>query len=627
MVMAERRLYDPYSVREALKGDAPLREELAWTLGRVGDGKGRGVLEELLVDEAAPVRRAAAFALGYLEPDGPPVALLRAAAGADRETAILAVESLAAKGTGVAEVLQALTPLSAEERWARLLPSLHRFEDDNTTLLAAGGLQVEEPELHAAAAFALTHDPAPGSLSLIRGLLGDGEAQVRGWAVGALGEVGEGSDLERLLPFLGDSSVGPVVRALRAAQSLIAAGKSAAPDSWRPRLVALCADKRPAVRLAALRAAGAWLLDPELGKVLVDRARGAQSEGERTAALLALAAADHPRAVELIREAAASARPTLRAVAARGAGLLSDGELLTLLSQDEVGGVRAAAYLASLRAYDRVAGEEDEVLESWARIALADPDSAVRGTVLDWLSQRPILPSHELVAAIEPARRDRIVDTKLSAVSALVARGLEVALERDGVIVELERLARGADYPLRRAAVEALVHFGEPLWSAGSAGPGRGATVYRDLLVAGLPSGTIELQTERGKVRIELRCRRAVLTCLSFLQLTRQGFFDGQLFHRVIPASLVQTGDPRGDGWGGPGYTLRDEPNLLRFRRGVVGMAHSGPDTAGSQFFVTLTRRPELDGRYTAFGEVVEGLAVLDSILPGDRLERVVIVP
>jgi cyclophilin family peptidyl-prolyl cis-trans isomerase len=94
-------------------------------------------------------------------------------------------------------------------------------------------------------------------------------------------------------------------------------------------------------------------------------------------------------------------------------------------------------------------------------------------------------------------------------------------------------------------------------------------------------------------------------------------------FHRVVPDFVVQAGDPRGDGWGGPGYALRDEINRLRYQRGAVGMALSGPDTGGSQFFVTLSPQPHLDGGYTVFGAIVDGEALLDVIRQGDRLVRI----
>ena len=119
---------------------------------------------------------------------------------------------------------------------------------------------------------------------------------------------------------------------------------------------------------------------------------------------------------------------------------------------------------------------------------------------------------------------------------------------------------------------------------------------------------------------MRLDCPEAPLTCLSFLQLAGQGFFDGLRFHRVVPDFVAQTGDPRGDGWGGPGFALRDEINRRRFGRGAVGMALSGPDTGGSQFFVALSPQPHLDGGYTIFGQVVGDDAVLDQIRQEDEL-------
>jgi peptidyl-prolyl cis-trans isomerase B (cyclophilin B) len=117
------------------------------------------------------------------------------------------------------------------------------------------------------------------------------------------------------------------------------------------------------------------------------------------------------------------------------------------------------------------------------------------------------------------------------------------------------------------------------------------------------------------------------LTCLNFLQLVNQGFYDGLEFHRVVPDFVIQGGDPRGDGWGGPGYTIRDELNAKPFDTGVVGMALAGADTGGSQFFITLSPQPHLDAGFTAFGLVVDGLDVLGLIEQGDRIERLVEVP
>jgi cyclophilin family peptidyl-prolyl cis-trans isomerase len=127
--------------------------------------------------------------------------------------------------------------------------------------------------------------------------------------------------------------------------------------------------------------------------------------------------------------------------------------------------------------------------------------------------------------------------------------------------------------------------------------------------------------------RLRLFERDAPLTVESFLRLAARNYFDGQEWPRVVPNFVIQGGDPRGDTNGGPGYAIRDEINRHRYGTGTLGMALSGPDTGGSQFFVTLAPQPHLDGTYTIFGEVVAGQDVAERVLPGDRIIRVTPLP
>ena len=115
----------------------------------------------------------------------------------------------------------------------------------------------------------------------------------------------------------------------------------------------------------------------------------------------------------------------------------------------------------------------------------------------------------------------------------------------------------------------------------------------------------------------------APLASATYVALARQGFFNGLTFHRVVPGFVIQGGDPRGDGTGGPGFTLRDEVGQRPYGRGVVGIALAGKDTGGSQFFITLAPQPHLDGTYPVLGWVAEGMDVVDRIQPGDVIERV----
>jgi len=131
---------------------------------------------------------------------------------------------------------------------------------------------------------------------------------------------------------------------------------------------------------------------------------------------------------------------------------------------------------------------------------------------------------------------------------------------------------------------------------------------------------------DHGEVEIALLPEQAPATVARFVQLAERGFYDGLRFHRVVPGFVVQGGDPRGDGYGGPGFSQRCEDNRVRYERGTVGMALAGRDTGGSQFFIAQAAQPHLDGRYTAFGRVVRGMEHIDEVLPDDVMRRVRIV-
>ncbi len=141
-------------------------------------------------------------------------------------------------------------------------------------------------------------------------------------------------------------------------------------------------------------------------------------------------------------------------------------------------------------------------------------------------------------------------------------------------------------------------------------------------------------RTEKGPIRVKLFADKAPETVNNFVFLAREGYFDGTTFHRVIQGFMVQGGDPTGTGTGGPGYRIRDEfhPDLRHDKPGILSMANAGPNTGGSQFFITHVATPWLDGRHAVFGEVVEGMDVVNAIRerdpgldrePGDRIESV----
>jgi cyclophilin family peptidyl-prolyl cis-trans isomerase/HEAT repeat protein len=131
----------------------------------------------------------------------------------------------------------------------------------------------------------------------------------------------------------------------------------------------------------------------------------------------------------------------------------------------------------------------------------------------------------------------------------------------------------------------------------------------------------VKLETIRGDIIIELYKNYAPFTVMAFLKLaTQRGFYRGLSFHRVVPNFVVQGGDPRGDGWGGPGFSIRSEFSPVTFETGTLGIASAGKDTEGSQFFITQSPQPHLDGRYTVFGKVVSGMDVVDKLQVDDHI-------
>jgi peptidyl-prolyl cis-trans isomerase B (cyclophilin B) len=136
------------------------------------------------------------------------------------------------------------------------------------------------------------------------------------------------------------------------------------------------------------------------------------------------------------------------------------------------------------------------------------------------------------------------------------------------------------------------------------------------------------IETEKGNIVLELFEKDAPKTVENFEKLIKQGFYDGLTFHRVIPNFVIQGGCPKGDGTGGPGYTIKCETkgNPRKHGKGALSMAHAGKDTGGSQFFITHSPQPHLDGVHTVFGQVIEGMDVVNKIKAKDVMKKVTIV-
>jgi cyclophilin family peptidyl-prolyl cis-trans isomerase len=222
--------------------------------------------------------------------------------------------------------------------------------------------------------------------------------------------------------------------------------------------------------------------------------------------------------------------------------------------------------------------------------------------------------------AFKAAQSDAGGEARDSALTALAEYGVAEA----GEMVKTALADR--DWALRLKASTLLRTLDPAAESVQAIRPAPGAPIApydSPALVAPTVSPHVFLETAKGTIEIELTVLDAPQTAQNFIALARKGYFNGLQVHRVVPNFVVQDGDPRGDGSGGPGYTIRDELNDRPFVRGTVGMALSGPDTGGSQFFIMHSPAPHLDAKYTVFGHVVNGMEVVDRIQELDVIQRV----
>jgi cyclophilin family peptidyl-prolyl cis-trans isomerase/HEAT repeat protein len=340
--------------------------------------------------------------------------------------------------------------------------------------------------------------------------------------------------------------------------------------------------------------------------------------------------------------------PSMRAAALRAAAAIDPESFVLVLSSmdpDPYWSVRAA--LADVLAtmpppvvLERVRSmlhDEDRrvipsVLGALARfkspdagsIALAqlkEPDFAIRGAAARLVGElKPQGGADALRAAYALALGDATIDARSAILSALAEYGGAEA------VPTLKEALTDKDWALRLQAVEMLRKLDPSTDYAATIRPAPGEPVapYTDQQLIGPPfSPHVFIETAKGTIEFELAVLDAPQTVSNFIALTAKGFFNGLQVHRVVPNFVVQDGDPRGDGEGGPGYTIRDELNERPFLRGTVGMALSAKDTGGSQFFIMHSPQPHLDAKYTAFGRVVNGMDVVDRIQQGDVIQRV----
>jgi cyclophilin family peptidyl-prolyl cis-trans isomerase/HEAT repeat protein len=478
---------------------------------------------------------------------------------------------------------------------ARLLYSLGRLRSPSGVAPLLNALQDRDPTIRAIAARGLSravvdsaHLEALAIAERFRPLLNDPEVAVRINALRSLAGYRDSALAGAVAPLAGDPDVGV---AIQAETTLGTMGGSVARGALRARLTAASF----AIRRQAL-----------LGLAEADSAAGV------AAAVALVADADWRwRSVAAEAFAAAHARDRLEAQLAD-----ADGRVVA----------------QALQGLTRIVPASDTTILSTARRLLAADDAAVRSVAADLLARVPNIDDVDRLAqAYRRAAGDQFDDARLSAVAALAAIAQASGAGRIRVANRfVATTPRADDYLVRRLAAAKLPDAAAVWGPVAPIAPGRTDADYRDaarryvvpaLQGAALP--TITIETDRGNMVVQLLAGDAPLTVAAFLGLVDRRFFDGNRWHRVVPNFVVQDGDPRGDGWGGPPFVLRDEVNPVRYDAGIMGMALSGPDTGGSQFFICHSAQPHLDGIYTVFGRVVSGLTVLNQIAQGDRIRSI----
>ncbi len=453
-------------------------------------------------------------------------------------------------------------------------------------------------------------EPARPTLASLLALAWDRSTQTtaRTWLLRAMGRSGDEASLATLGAVLQDPAAGP---------REVTAAARAAPDALRPALLARLDLGPPLDLLAEVVGALARLeaATSEPGEEVRQHLRATITGDPEPALLIALAPlAATGWSKELLLPHLAGPGPVRGAAAAALSATEGDDVDAAL-----VGALESADGLAARIDVAAALAERPSPAIEGALLALAlDPDPILGAIAAEGLGPRPgghvtarLLEAWDAAAAPEQWER------RLALAKAL--------LTRDDVAPDRIKQAMEDPEPLVRAAAEAaVIEKFDRSQSAESARP-RPLPEFTDPLrgVGDVTGATVT--TDRGVLELALYPRLAPGTVANFVDLAERDWFDGLTWHRVVEDFVVQTGDPIGNGWGGPGTTLRCETSEEPYRRGTVGMALSGRDTGGSQWFITLSPQPHLDGRYTVFGQVEAGWDVLDGIAQGDRIQDVTI--
>ena len=593
---------EPLSTLLAGDEEVEVRQMAAFALGLIGDAAARPALQAALTQPSAIVQGRAAEALGAI---------------ADRSDA--AAVSAMVQGHVRAGVLAKLAPddltypLAPEIEAVRLgLYALVRLGDFSALASAALDPQGQPASRWWPVAFALQRSADPKAAPALIGLLNTEGRYTAAFAAKGLGAIKATQAGAALAAIVRERSRDPavIVQAIRAVAAMEHADAV-------PALAAIVADAKaaPALRQEALSALGTLRAEGTTD-LLLDLLSD-PAPALRAGAMRALAAADSAMFLTALSGLDPDRDWTVRAAQAGALGTLTAEQahprLVTMLRDPDQ---RVLPAVINALVATKAPGIE-EVL----RTHLKSEDFGLRAAAATGLGElKATAAVQELVAAFQAAQAD---DTYVARAAVL---GALVKIDPKAARPLLDAALRDRDWAVRVRAMALLREVGAPAdpTSIRPAPAGRPMTERERAWAAAPPySPHAYIETGRGTIEIELAVLDAPATVASFIDLARRGFFNGTAIHRVVPDFVIQDGDPRGDGEGGPGYTLRDEINQRPYLRGTVGMALDWKDTGGSQFFITHSPQPHLDARYTVFGSVVKGMEVVDRIEPRDVITRI----
>lgn len=636
ILQIEAQRLPPLALQAYLDSDNPdARARAARALGRLRTSAALSPLRRLMEDDDPTVRAEAAFALGQT-PGGGLAAQDRFASESDPQIRALLCEAMGKQGgSGAVELLVReldSRPVLLERpvvaiAAARALGQLARREVDGIGApVVISGLLRQLDRLDAglrrAAAYGLsqirpTEPPDDIAAALLSALGSAGDPEVRKLLLYATADiVPKGAQDRWYRPLLRDPS----------ADVRVALARVSGKAGWSG-VTALLDDRVLGVRLEAIDAV-AQIEGLDHGRLLLSRLQaGATLEAaeqmrtedspallEAAAALTALGTSPVEGVPALLGNADAYLQPKRPGrIRVAAAGLSRDTERLTALArEDGEVAVRTAAAFQLSQLEQATTAQMLSLLEAF--------DPVVVAVAAGWLAEHPTKYAEgPLLTALDEHDNLDVLTEAAAALVPLYEGGYPKVRRPDPrAAVHAQALLAHGD----RSVYEAAVPLAEVLRIAVPPPHHILASAPLDE-VAALRQARIE--TSRGTIIVTLYPDEAPLTVWNFAKLAESGFYDGLRVHRVIPDFVVQDGDPRGDGTGGPGWTIPDEINPVRYAEGTLGMAHAGPDTGGSQWFITLSPQPHLDGVHTVFGRVSRGQYVLRDVRPGDRIEHIVI--